>query len=173
MHKHVLTWMAIVRWILRTLFSLRKIMEFSTICRLHSFLMDAALGGEDVTTRRQVLRQVAALSKGMGQLNYGRAPEREAYKFAVDATYASGINPIGTATFFQKLVAMRDKEPGRLAKFFSTHPPSRERVENVRAQIGELPAKAGLASDSPRFREIKKRILERERVRRGKERRRR
>ena len=131
-------------------------------------ILDATLGGENASVRRQVLRQVAALWKGMGQLNYGRNAEREADRFAVDATYASGIDPKGTATFFQKLVALRENEPGRLEVMFSTHPPSRERVENVRAQIGELPAKAGLTSDSRRFQEIKKRILERERVRRGK-----
>lgn len=136
-------------------------------------ILDATLGGENASVRRQVLRQVAALSKGMGQLKYGRDAEREADRFAVESTYAAGIDPEGTATFFQKLVAMQKKEPGQLQKMFSTHPPSRERVENVRAQIGELPPKAGLTKDSRRFQAIKERILKRERVRRGQERRRR
>ena len=131
-------------------------------------LLDATLGGTDASASRRAGRQIAALFFGVNQLSYGRDAEREADRFAVESTYAAGIDPEGTATFFQKLVAMQKSEPGQLAKMFSTHPPSRERVENVRAQIGELPAKAGLTSDSRRFQEIKKRIFERERVRRGK-----
>ena len=136
-------------------------------------IVEATLGGENASVRRQMLRQVVAVSTGMGQLKYGRDAEREADRFAVESTYAAGIDPEGTATFFEKLVAMQKKEPGQLAKMFSTHPPSRERVENVRAQIGGLPPKAGLTADSRRFQAVKERILERERSRRGKERRRR
>lgn len=135
--------------------------------------LDATLGGTDASAKRRAGRQIAAFFIGVKQLRYGRDAEREADRFAVESTYAAGIDPEGTATFFRKLVAMQKKEPGQLAKMFSTHPPSRERVENVRAQIGGLPPKAGLTSDSRRFQEIKKRILERERARRGKERRRR
>ncbi len=130
-------------------------------------ILDATLGGEDADVQRRVLRQVAAISTGMGQLKYGRDAEREADGFAVDATYKSGIDPEGTATFFEKLMAMQEKEAGRLEVLFSTHPPSRERIENVRAQIGGLPPKAGLSRDSRGFQAIKKRILESERARRG------
>lgn len=126
-------------------------------------VIDATLGGEDASVKRRVLKQVAAVSTGAGQLKYGRDAEREADRFAVAATYAAGIDPEGTATFFEKLMAMQEKEPGMLQVLFSTHPPSSERVVNVRAQIGGLPAKAGLARDSHRFQAIKKRILERER----------
>ena len=136
-------------------------------------LLDATMGGTDASAKRRAGRQIAALFFGVKQLSYGRDAEREADRFAVESTYAAGIDPEGTATFFQKLVAMQKKEPGQLAKMFSTHPPSRERVENVRAQIGGLPPKAGLTKDSRRFQAIKDRILKRERVRRGKERRRR
>ncbi len=130
-------------------------------------VIDATLGGEDASVKRRVLKQVAAVSTGVGQLRYGRDAEREADRFAVAATYAAGIDPEGMATFFEKLMAMREKEPGMLQALFSTHPPSSERFENVRAQIGGLPAKTGLVRDSHRFQAIKKRILERERARRG------
>ena len=130
--------------------------------------VDATLGGKDASAKHRVIRQVVAISTGMGQLKYGRDAEREADRFAVESTYAAGIDPEGTATFFEKLMAMQKKEPGRLENLFSTHPPSRERVENVRSQIGGLPLKSGLTSDSRRFQAIKERILERERARRGK-----
>ena len=51
----------------------------------------------------------------------------------------------------------RQAEPEGAAVWFSTHPPSRERIANVRAQIAKLPAKRGLRKDSERFQAIKKR----------------
>ncbi|MDE3000672.1 MAG: M48 family metallopeptidase [Gemmatimonadota bacterium] len=138
-----------------------------------AFFLELTLGGKNASAGQRAGRQVADLFVGMQQLSYGRDAEREADRFAVESTYATGIDPEGTASFFEKLMAMQKKEPGRLGRLFSTHPPSRERIENVRAQIGGLPPKAGLMTDSRRFQEIKRRILERERARRGKERRRR
>ena len=128
-----------------------------------AFVLEMTLGGKDATSRRRTGRQIAAFFIGMKQLSYGRDAEREADRFAVEATYAAGIDPEGTATFFEKLMAMQKKEPGRLEVLFSTHPPSRERVNNARGQIGGLPPKTGLTMDSRRFRAVKKRILERER----------
>lgn len=138
-----------------------------------AFFLELTLGGNNSSSTQRAGRQIAGLFVGMQQLSYGRDAEREADRFAVESTYATGIDPKGTATFFEKLMAMQKKEPGRFGRLFSTHPPSRERVENVRAQIGGLPPKAGLTKDSGRFQAIKERILKRERVRRGRERRRR
>ncbi len=132
-----------------------------------AFVLEMALGGKDASSRRRAGKQIAALFIGMKQLSYGRDAEREADRFAVEATYAAGIDPEGTATFFEKLMAMQKKEPGRLEFLFSTHPPSRERVNNVRAQIEELPPKNGLRKDSGRFQAVKKRIMERKRARRS------
>jgi len=138
-----------------------------------AFFLELTMGGKNASSKQRAGRQIAGLFVGMQQLSYGRDAEREADRFAVESTYAAGIDPVGTATFFEKLMAMQKKEPGRLGRLFSTHPPSRERVENVRAQIGGMPPKAGLTTDSRRFQAIKERILKRERTRRGKERRRR
>ena len=133
-------------------------------------VVDAILGGKDASMKRRVIGQVFAFSSGTLQLKYGRDAEREADRFAVEATYAAGINPEGMATFFEKLMAMRKKEPGMLANLFSTHPPSRERVTNVRSQIHGLTPKPGLTLDSLKFQAIKKWILLREKARRAKRR---
>ena len=129
-------------------------------------ILDATIGGKDASLQRRALRKIAGIFTGVGLLKYGRDAEREADGFAVEATYAAGIDPEGTATFFEKLMAMRKKEPGQLERWLSSHPASRERAENVRFQIRELPSKAGLTRDTLAFRVIKKRILERERTRR-------
>ena len=104
-------------------------------------LLDATLGETDASAKRRAGRQFAAFFIGVKQLSYGRDAEREADRFAVESTYAAGIDPEGTATFFQKLVEMQEERTRTVGEdLFSTHPPSRERVENVRAQIGGTPS---------------------------------
>ena len=77
----------------------------------------------------------------------------------VEETYAVGIDPEGMATFFEKLMAIHALEPKGVEVWFPTHPPSRERIANVRAQILKLPPRPGLKADSKRFLQIKARIL--------------
>jgi predicted Zn-dependent protease len=114
---------------------------------------------------------VAVMDAGLTLFKYGRDAEREADYFAVEETYAAGINPEGMATFFEKLMAQQEskQESKQLwaRGWFSTHPASRERIANVREQIAELPPKAGLKKDSKRFQEIKSRILKKDKTRSG------
>ena len=110
---------------------------------------------------------VAAMDAGLTLFKYGRDAEREADYFAVEETYAAGINPEGMATFFEKLMAQQESEQQRAEGWFSTHPANRGRIANVREQIAELPPKAGLKKDSKRFQEIKSRILKKDKTRSG------
>lgn len=91
-------------------------------------------------------------------LHYGREAELEADRYGILEAYDCGIDPEGMVTFFEKLLAMESREPGLLEKLFSTHPPTRERIDAGRGLIASLPPKRGLSSDSPRFHEIQKRL---------------
>jgi predicted Zn-dependent protease len=122
-------------------------------------LVELALGGEEGSSlAREIAGQFAAAGAGLTLLKYGRDAEREADRLAVEETYAAGIDPNGVATFFDKLMALHESEPSGVASWFSTHPPTRERIDNVRSEIRSLPSKPGLKVDSRRFREIKARI---------------
>ena len=90
--------------------------------------------------------------------HYSREAEREADALAVEELYEVGIDADGVAIFFEKLMALHEREPGGLDALFSTHPPSGERVKNARAEIALLPHKDNLQKDSDRFRRIKKRL---------------
>ncbi len=114
--------------------------------------------GDDPSLTRQIAGQFAQLGAGLTLLKYGRDAECEADYLAVQETYAAGIDPEGMATFFEKLLALHETEPEGAAVWFSTHPPSRERIANVRAQIAALPTKRGLRADSERFQEMKARV---------------
>lgn len=108
-------------------------------------------------------------SKRMGQLvagivatgalmKYSRDAERESDGYAVQEMYDAGIDPEGMATFFEKLLKLQKTQPTQLEQIFSTHPPTDERIRNVREQIASRPRKPNLRKDSPRFHDIKKRL---------------
>ena len=101
---------------------------------------------------------VAGIVASGSMMKYSRNAEREADGYGVEELYNSGIDPEGLATFFEKLFEMQKREPTQLEQIFSTHPPTTERVANVRKQISQLPKKANLAKDSRRFQEIKRRL---------------
>ncbi len=92
-------------------------------------------------------------------MKYSRDMESEADVFGADETYRAGIDPGGMAAFFGKLLELEGgRTPSGLEKFFSTHPPTRERIDKSNAYIAQLPFKAGLRKDSKRFQQIKKRL---------------
>lgn len=91
-------------------------------------------------------------------MKYSRDAEREADAYAVRQMHDAGIDPAGIATFFETLRQLHKRQPGQLEQFFSTHPPTDERIQNVRTQIARQPRKPNLRKDSLRFREVKRRL---------------
>ena len=95
---------------------------------------------------------------------YGREAEREADRRAVETLPAAGYDPEGVATFFEELLAQQAREPGLLDTWFSTHPTSRERVDNTRAMIRTLNVdRARLTDDTPEYQAFRARVRQRHR----------
>ena len=112
------------------------------------------ISGRNPTGVQRVASQLAGVGGILSMLHYSRQAEREADALAVVNLREAGYDPGGVTVFFEKLLAINDREPGALASLFATHPPSRERVENTRKQIAALPVLDGLTADSERFRQI-------------------
>ncbi len=121
---------------------------------LFSGLAGLALGGDPGA----VGKLAAGIVSTGALMHYGRAAENEADFFAIEELFGAGINPEGLTTFFEKLLALHKKEPSGLAKLFSTHPPTDERIKNVRAAIADLPPHPDLKRDSNRFHHIRDRL---------------
>ena len=122
-------------------------------------LVEMIAGGqENSSLAREIAGQFASLGAGLTLMKYGRMAEQEADAFAVQATYKAGIDPEGVARFFEKLLALHEREPTGVAVWFSTHPPTRERIAFVRNEIAKLPPKSGLQRTSARFAHIQARV---------------
>jgi beta-barrel assembly-enhancing protease len=99
----------------------------------------------------------ASLGLTSGQLYFGREAEREADKVMVGLMTRAGWDPREALGMFEKLKSLEGRDPGRVAGLFSSHPPTGERIEFVKAEIARLNPPADLRKDSARFREIRDR----------------
>ncbi|HET7275922.1 MAG TPA: M48 family metallopeptidase [Longimicrobiaceae bacterium] len=91
---------------------------------------------------------------------FSRDAEREADMAAVQYLVTAGIDPRGMVTFFNELLAERERSPGAVEQWFSTHPLTTERIQNVQAAIDRLPpgTLANMTTDTPAFQQFKRRV---------------
>jgi len=118
----------------------------------------------NATLARDIAAQFASFGAGLTLLKYGRLAEQEADDFGVQSTYQAGVDPEGVASFFEKLMALHAREPKGVEVWFSTHPPTNERVSFVRGEIEKLAPKPGLKKTSDRFEHIRARVKARTRL---------
>ena len=130
--------------------SMKRLTQVYSLEILKQLILD-----EDSSDFKKLISEV--LAAGL-LFRYSRDAERESDFYGVQNVYDAGISPEGAAIFFETLRAIQGREPSSLEKFLSTHPVPSERVLNVRNQIGGLPPKSGLRTDSSRFQQIKRRI---------------
>ncbi len=107
------------------------------------------LGDEDIGSI-----VTGALQIGAG-LTFDKDQEREADALGVGYAAAAGYNPWAIVDFFETLNGLeggegRDPDPisdalSGLGELFSTHPPTEERIENVKALITDME----IAADDP------------------------
>jgi predicted Zn-dependent protease len=96
----------------------------------------------------------------LGFLKMSRDAERESDQLGFQIMINAGFDPAAMVTMFEKLMERYKHEPGRLEKLFITHPPTVERINNLKAMLAETPRPEGLRLSSPEFEEIKIRIDE-------------
>jgi predicted Zn-dependent protease len=103
-------------------------------------------------------QQVAAQVVGTGVLtNYSRAAENEADRLGVAYMYQAGYNPQGASSFMRELLTLRKQRPGKVAQFFSSHPLTEDRVQNIDAAVAKLPRQASLTHDTREYQRLRSR----------------
>lgn len=99
-------------------------------------LVQQVLLGEESEQAAQLVASI--ISQGV-MFNYSRQDEREADRIAVYTLNRAAYDPLALRTFFVKLKSRYGEQGGPIASFFSSHPPTSERMNNVTQLVEALP----------------------------------
>jgi predicted Zn-dependent protease len=84
------------------------------------------------------VRQAASILLPVGFLQFSRSFESEADMLGLQYMYKTGYDPEAFVDFFEKIQSLEKKKPGTLAKVFSTHPLTDDRITSAQKNIQEL-----------------------------------
>ena len=105
------------------------------------------------------VRSAAGLAIPMGFLAFSRSFESEADYLGLQYMYKAGYDPNAYVAFFEKLQAREKKKAGTLAKAFSTHPQTPDRITKSQEEISRiLPARQQYIVTTSEFADVKARL---------------
>lgn len=105
------------------------------------------------------IRQAAGLAVPLGFLKFSRGAEDEADRLGAQYMWASGYDPQAMITFFEKLQVRNKKKPGTIARVFSTHPMTGDRIKGVTQLVARFPDKQEYEVSSSEFNNVKARLV--------------
>src|SRR6266849_88551 len=105
------------------------------------------------------IRQGAGLAIPLGFLTFSRGFESEADMLGLEYMYKAGYDPTSFVDFFEKIQSLEKKKPGTLAKIFSSHPPTDNRIKSAQNEIQKiLVAKPEYVVNTSEFNDVKGRL---------------
>jgi hypothetical protein len=111
--------------------------------------------------------EAAQLAIPITFLEFSREFEAEADYLGVQYMYRSGYDPQAFISFFEKIQALEKRKPGLVAKAFSDHPQTPDRILHSQEEIARiLPAKAEYLVTTSEFDDVKARLARIENKRR-------
>lgn len=103
--------------------------------------------------------QAASFGVPLTFMKFSRSFEAEADYLGVQYMYAAGYDPQAYVAFFEKVAAMEKKKPGAVAKAFSDHPQTPDRIEKTQEEIARiLPPRDQYINDTSEFQIVKARL---------------
>ena len=103
--------------------------------------------------------QGANLAIPMGFLVFSRKMEREADYLGLQYMYKAGYDPTSFVDFFEKIETMEKRKPGTVAKVFSTHPMTDDRIKASQDEIQTvLKARPEYVVNTSEFNDVKARL---------------
>lgn len=95
----------------------------------------------------------------LSYLKFSRDAEREADFLGIQYMYKAGYDPNSYVTFFERIQADEKRRPGTIPKFFSTHPPTPERIADAQKEIARiLPERDEYIVTTSEFDNVKSRL---------------
>jgi predicted Zn-dependent protease len=105
------------------------------------------------------IRQGIGLAIPMGFLAFSRTMEGEADYFGLQYMYKAGYDPVSFVDFFEKIETLEKKKPGSVAKVFSTHPMTDDRIKKAQDEINTiLVPKPEYVVNTSEFNDVKDRL---------------
>ena len=106
------------------------------------------------------IQQAASVAIPIGFLSFSRGFESEADLLGLEYMYKSGYDPEAFVDFFEKIQTLEKKKPGTMAKVFSTHPMTDDRIKvsqkNIQEYLKERPEYVVTTSE---FNDVKTRLM--------------
>ena len=116
------------------------------------------------------IRQAAAIAVPMGFLKFSRGMETEADRLGLQYSYKSGYDPTAFVDFFEKIQSLEKSKPGTIAKVFSTHPMTNDRIQHAQKEIqNEFKPLPEYVLDTSEFHDVRNRLERIQARRRGQE----
>ncbi|MBK5291695.1 MAG: M48 family metalloprotease [Acidobacteriia bacterium] len=105
------------------------------------------------------IRQAASVLVPLGFLSFSRGFESEADLLGLQYLYKAGYDPTAFVDFFEKLQSDEKRKPGTMAKVFSSHPLTDDRIKNSQKNIQEiLESKPEYVVTTSEFNDVKLRL---------------
>lgn len=110
-----------------------------------------------------IIQQIAGVAVPLTFLKFSRGAETEADRLGAQYMWASGYDPNALISFFEKLQTRNSrsrngKKAGSMAKVFSTHPLTEDRIRNVQSLISLFPDRGEYQISSSEFSGVKSRL---------------
>ncbi len=103
--------------------------------------------------------EAAQIAVPLSFLSFSRSFEAQADWLGVQYMYRSGYDPQAMVQIFEKLNALEKRKPGVLARAFSDHPATPDRIANSEEEIATiLPARPDYVVSTSEFDDIKARL---------------
>jgi predicted Zn-dependent protease len=106
-----------------------------------------------------ILQNTAGLAQMLAFFKFSRSAEEEADRLGVQYLYASGYDPTGMSTMFEKLASQNKKKPGSLSKLFATHPQSLDRRDTSLQLVARFPEKEEYIISTSEFQRVKSHLM--------------
>ena len=122
----------------------------------YGMLAGIIFGGGIIST---VLQNGGGILGALGMMKFTRGAEEEADRLGVQYLYASGYDPTGMATMFEKLASQNKKKPNAIAKLFSSHPQTLDRRDASLALVARFPEKDEYVISTSEFQRVKAHLM--------------
>src|SRR6266478_3246015 len=105
------------------------------------------------------IRQGTGTAIPLGFLKFDRGFESEADMLGLQYMYKAGYDPTAPIDLFERMLTLEKRKPGTIAKVFSTHPMTDERIRKTQKAIDEmLPGRPEYVVTTSEFNDVRQKV---------------